>query len=67
MGSEMCIRDSLVSSRFPAFRERLYVPEAAVDKFAVAVSCKDAEGYRRAEEIMRGAGAEEIRELEGAD
>ena len=54
MGSEMCIRDS-------------YVPEAAVDKFAVAVSCKDAEGYRRAEEIMRGAGAEEIRELEGAD
>ncbi len=57
----------LVSSRFPAFRERLYVPEAAVDKFAVAVSCKDAEGYRRAEEIMRGAGAEEIRELEGAD
>ena len=53
----------LVSARFPAIRDRLYVPEAAVDKFAVAVVCQDADGYRRAEEIMRGAGAEEIREL----
>ena len=53
----------LISARFPAIRERLYVPEAAVDKFAVAVVCQDAEGYRRAEEILRSAGAEEIREL----
>ena len=52
-----------ISSRFPAIRERVYVPEAAVDKFAVTVVCDDAESFRRAEAILRGAGAEEIREL----
>ena len=53
----------LVSSRFPAIRERVYVPEAAVDKFAVTVVCEDSEHFRRAETILRNAGAEEIREL----
>ncbi len=53
----------LVSARFPAFRERIYVPEAAVDKFAVAVSCADETVYERAEAILKGAGAEEVREL----
>jgi len=53
----------LVSARFPAIRDRVYVPEAAVDKFAVSVVCQDDEGFRRAEEILRGAGAGEIREL----
>ena len=58
----------LVSARFPAIRERIYVPEAAVDKFAVAVLCEDDERFRRAEAILRDAGAEEVRELteEGA-
>ncbi len=52
-----------ISARFPAIRERIYVPEAAVDKFAVTVVCDDSESFRRAEAILRGAGAEEIREL----
>ena len=29
----------LISSRLPAIRDRVYVPESAVDKFAVAVVC----------------------------
>lgn len=53
----------LVSARFPALRDRAYVPEAAVDKFAVSVVCPDAERFSRAEAILRGAGAAEIREL----
>ena len=52
-----------ISARFPAIRERVYAPEAAVDKFAVSVSCADAEGFGRAEAILREAGAEEVREL----
>ena len=55
----------LISARFPAIRERLYVPEVAVDRFAVAVSCQDGEVFKKAESILRGAGAEEVRELEG--
>ena len=55
----------LISARFPAFRERIYVPEAAVDKFAVAVSCADEALYERAEAILKGAGAEEVREMAG--
>ena len=52
-----------VSARFPAVRERVYVPEAAVDKFAVTVVCEDDEVFRRAETILRDAGAEEVRKL----
>ena len=55
----------LISARFPALRERIYVPEAAVDKFAVAVSCADEALYERAEAILKGAGAEEVREMAG--
>jgi hypothetical protein len=44
-------------------RERVYVPEAAVDKFAVTVLCEDDARFRRAETILRDAGAEEVREL----
>ncbi len=29
----------LISARLPAIRERIYVPEAAVDKFVVTVAC----------------------------
>ena len=53
----------LISARFPAFRDRIYVPEAAVDKFAVTVPCTDKGAFRQAEGILRGAGAEEVREL----
>ena len=52
-----------VSARLPAMRNRVYVPEAGVDKFAVTVACEDDEHFTRAEAILREAGAEEIREL----
>ena len=52
-----------VSARLPAMRNRVYVPEAGVDKFAVTVACDDDEHFTRAEAILREAGAEEIREL----
>ena len=56
----------LVSARFPALRDRVYVPEAAVDRFAVFVPCADA-SHERAESILRGAGAEDVRRIgEGA-
>ena len=50
----------LISARFPALRERVYVPEAAVDKFAVTVVCEDKESSGRAEAILRNAGAEQF-------
>ena len=54
----------LVSARFPAFSERIYVPEAAVDKFAVADVLRGPGRVRsKAEAILRGAGAEEVREV----
>jgi len=56
----------LISARFPALRERVYVPEAAVDRFVVFVPCDD-EGYERAESIMREAGAGEIRRIGEGD
>ena len=52
-----------VSARLPAMRNRVYVPEAGVDKFAVTVACEDDEHFTHAEAILREAGAEEIREL----
>ncbi len=42
---------------------RPYVPEAAVDKFAVSVSCASNENVQQAETILRTAGAEEVRDL----
>ncbi len=53
-----------ISARLPAIRDRVYVPEAAVDKFAVTVSCDDDEHFKRAETILREAGAEEVRSEE---
>ena len=52
-----------ISSRLPAITKRPYVMESAVDKFAVSVACTDDEGFRRAEVILRDAGAEEVREM----
>ncbi|HEY0687379.1 MAG TPA: DUF3341 domain-containing protein [Steroidobacter sp.] len=51
----------LISARLPAIRERAYVPEAAIDRFAVAVSCDDEECLDRAASLLRAAGAEEVR------
>ena len=53
----------LISARFPAIRERVYVPETAVDKFAVTVPCDSEELFGRAEEILRAAGAAEVRRI----
>lgn len=53
----------LVSARFPAIRERVYVPEAAVDRFVVSVSCESDEQFAQAEELLRGAGAAEVRNI----
>ncbi len=50
-----------ISARFPAIRERVYVPEAAVDRFAVTVACDDGETFKRAEVILRESGAEQVR------
>ena len=54
-----------ISARLPAIRERIYVPEAAVDKFAVAVACDSDEQFQRAKAILHEAGAEEVREMAG--
>ena len=55
----------LISARFPAVRERVYVPEAAVDKFVVTVACENSQDFDRASSILRQAGAEEIRSIGG--
>ena len=52
----------LISARLPAIRERLYVPEAAVDKFVVTVACPNADNLSQAGEILRASGADEVRE-----
>ena len=52
-----------ISARLPAIRDRVYVPETAVDKFAVTVACDDDEHFKRAEAILREAGAEEVRDV----
>ena len=51
----------LISARLPAIRELVYVPESAVDKFAVTIACDSDEKTRNAEAILREAGAEEVR------
>lgn len=53
----------LISARFPAMRKRIYVPESAVDKFAVTVACDDDEAFDRAEAILHEAGANEVRRI----
>ena len=51
----------LISARFPAIRERVYVPGASVDKFVVTVACDSEESASRVNAILRAAGAEEVR------
>jgi hypothetical protein len=55
----------LISARLPAIKERLYVPETAVDKFAVTVACDSDEQFGQAAAILRDAGADEVRQLSG--
>jgi hypothetical protein len=52
-----------ISARLPAMRDRVYVPEAAVDKFVVSVACDNDEHFKRAESILREAGAEQVRDM----
>lgn len=52
-----------ISARLPAIRDRVYVPEAAVDRFAVTVNCDSDEHFRKAAALLREAGAEEVREM----
>ena len=54
----------LISARLPAVRDRAYAPEAAVDRFAVTVTCDDDERVERAAAILREAGAEEVRNVQ---
>jgi hypothetical protein len=56
-----------VSSRLPAIQNRVYVPEAAVDKFVVAVPCEDQEKLKKAQSILSEAGAEQVREVAEED
>lgn len=53
----------LISARLPVIRERVYVPDSAVDKFAVAVACDRAEQLQRATSLLREAGAADVREI----
>ena len=56
-----------VSARLPAWRNRVYVPETAVDKFAVTVACDSADLFARAETILRESGAEDVRDATPSD
>jgi hypothetical protein len=55
----------LISARLPAIKERLYVPETAVDQFAVTVACDSDEQFGQAAAILLEAGADEVRQLAG--
>lgn len=50
----------LISARLPVIRERVYVPEAAVDKFVVTVACDHDEQLQRAAAMLRQTGAEDV-------
>ncbi len=53
----------LISARLPVIRERIYVPETAIDKFGVTVPCHSDEQFSDAEKILERSGAEEVRRL----
>jgi len=55
----------LISARLPAIKERLYVPEASIDKFVVSVACQNVENISRASDILRDLGVDEIRQVGG--
>ena len=53
----------LISARLPVIRERVYLPEAAVDKFVLTVACDHGAQLQRATAILRSSGADEIRDI----
>lgn len=53
----------LISARLPAISDRVYAPEAAVDRFVVTVACHSPEDFDRVEAILRESGAEETRAI----
>ena len=55
----------LISARLPAIKERLYIPETAVDRFAVTLACDTDEQFRQAETILRESGALEVNAVAG--
>lgn len=65
-GILMTVLGFFISARFPRIRERVYTPEAAVDKFVVTIEC-DGDASSRAESIFDEAGAGEVRRWSEAD
>ena len=63
VGSLFTVMGFFISARLPACRDRVDVPESAVDKVVVAVACDNDAHFKRAETILRDAGAEQVREL----
>ncbi len=53
-----------VVSGLPAWRDRPYLEAANIDRFVVVVEGTDGEQAAKAEAIIRGAGAEEIKHVE---
>lgn len=53
-----------IVSGLPAWRDKPYTESAAIDRFVVVVEGAAGEQAARAEAIIRGAGAEEIRHVE---
>lgn len=55
-----------IASGLPAWRDRPYEPATNVDRFSILVECGAGDDPQQAEEILRTAGAEEIRFPEAA-
>ena len=53
-----------VISGLPAWRDKPYLESANIDRFVVVVEGTDGEQAAKAEAIIRGAGAEEIKHVE---
>jgi hypothetical protein len=53
-----------ISARLPALRDRTYTYETNVDNFGVLVTCSAQDNPELAEQIMREAGADEVKSIE---
>ena len=53
-----------ISSRLPALKDRTYTYETNVDNFGVLVTCEAQDNPELAEQIMRDAGADEVKGVE---
>lgn len=54
----------LISARLPVIRERVYLPDASVDRFVLTVACDHGAKLQRASAILRSSGADEVRDIE---